>query len=484
MVAARRLATLALAGLLGLALGCRSSMSYYNEGVAELERRNYEAAIELFTEALDADPRSHLALVNRGYAYLETQRLHQALEDYDRAIRLLEDSNTPNPWFYNRRGEAYYMLGRYAEALADWRRAKDLEDRRAAKGIKVRVSADYLAMQQRREELMVDAERQVALAPPLATAIPTTPPVLEPASTPAAQPSPAPEIAAEVAREVPSPEQELALAEARLAHEAARLEAEARAAAAAAPPAPPAPTGAEIEAALAEARALHGAARAQAEARAAAAQPAPPPAGPSAEEVERALAEARLVHGAARAEAEARAAAAQPAPPPAGPSAEEVERALAEARLVHEAARAEAEARAALAAAPAAAVPAPGEAQPAAAAPRPRPIADLSGTWVRDDEYTFTLLDDGRRVVGEIVGTEDFSFYEVTLEWTSDRTLTGYAVLKENLSPCKFETSIAWSVDVVDEGTLAARTEEVGWDAECHETERTWGRHTFTRLPR
>ena len=79
---------------------------------------------------------------------------------------------------------------------------------------------------------------------------------------------------------------------------------------------------------------------------------------------------------------------------------------------------------------------------------------------------------------------EDFIFYEVTLEWASSTTLTGAAVLKENLSPCKFETSTAWSVEVAADGTLTARTEEVGWDRACKETDRSWGEHTFSAVGR
>ena len=140
------------------------------------------------------------------------------------------------------------------------------------------------------------------------------------------------------------------------------------------------------------------------------------------------------------------------------------------------AAAAKAEAAKAAAAAEASAA-----AQPDVATERSKRTANLTGVWQRDDDYTFRLVDDGYRVVGQILNTEDFSAYDITLEWKSATSLAGYTVLKENISPCKFETSTSWSVDVVADNRLQVLAEEVGWDANCRETDRTWGEHVLTK---
>ncbi len=423
-------AVLWFGGLFGSAslTGCGPSLSLYQEGVQALREKQYAEAIELFSEELEDNPESHLALVNRADAYFETQQLEQAVRDYTRAIELLERRNRPNPWFHNRRGLAYYQLGRYTEAVEDWTRAKALEAQRRAAGIKVRRSPAYLQVSARRDALLFDAERQAARTPAYAVAQPHTPAPIPPGATPQAPEAGQPEkpaaeegevVVAEqpaagtsepspTASETPAPqvaamgpEHDLAIEQARMAHEAAALEWEAQ------------------QQALLEVQR-----RAE-------------------EERQRQLALQR------RRERERRA----------RERAAQEEAAIAQARAEHQS-RAEALAREAM---------------------RIHPIANLSGTWIRDDDYTFSLLDDGRRVVGTITDTEDFVFYEITLEWTGDDTLTGFAVLKENLSPCHFETSTAWSLQVHKDGTLIGNIEEVGWNAECQENERTWGSYTFQR---
>jgi hypothetical protein len=399
---------------LGAATGCGSSLSLYQEGVNALNQRQYGEAIELFSEELEENPDSHLALVNRGDAFMQTSQLERAVQDYTVAIQLLDGRDSPNPWFFNRRGVALYNLGRYGEAVADWTRAKELEAERSNTGLKVRHSDIHVQMNERRELMLFDAERQSAVAGEVAVASPSTPAPLVPGPAPEETEAPdagtvtgdtgpmetAPE---ETTAEAPTPEETTA---AELTPDEAAAEEEARIAA-------------EAAALEAEARRLE-------------------------EEVERLEAEeARLQEAQGQ-----HAAASQEATPEQETTAE-------------------------------ATTPTPRESAPQAA--RIEPGTDLTGTWVRDDEYMFSLLDDGSRVIGSISATEDFMFYEVTLEWTSATTLTGYAVLKENLSPCKFETSTAWSIEVGEDGTLIASTEEVGWDGSCKETDRTWGGHTFSR---
>jgi hypothetical protein len=113
---------------------------------------------------------------------------------------------------------------------------------------------------------------------------------------------------------------------------------------------------------------------------------------------------------------------------------------------------------------------------------RPSRAAKLTGQWVRkSDGITFSLADDGFRVVGQATGTEDYVYYEVTLEWKDEKTLTGFGVLKENLDDCKFEASVKWTLDVVDGQHLKGMCEEVGWNDQCQEADRAWVDHVFEK---
>jgi len=59
--------------------GCKDSKSYrdyYNQGVARLEKGEYDAAISDLTKAIKMRPRSALAHFYRGRAYFRKDPLH------------------------------------------------------------------------------------------------------------------------------------------------------------------------------------------------------------------------------------------------------------------------------------------------------------------------------------------------------------------------------------------------------------------------
>ncbi len=49
---------------------------------------DYDAAISLYTEVIQADPKADLAYNGRGLAYREKGEMTKALADFDQAIRL------------------------------------------------------------------------------------------------------------------------------------------------------------------------------------------------------------------------------------------------------------------------------------------------------------------------------------------------------------------------------------------------------------
>ncbi|KST65578.1 tetratricopeptide repeat protein [Mastigocoleus testarum] len=73
------------------------SQEYYNQGLEKLKQKNYKAAIEQFTHALQENPYFADAYRYRGLAYYESGDIYQAISDYSECLKL-------NP----RNGEAYY----------------------------------------------------------------------------------------------------------------------------------------------------------------------------------------------------------------------------------------------------------------------------------------------------------------------------------------------------------------------------------------
>jgi tetratricopeptide (TPR) repeat protein len=85
-------------------------------GWEHLDRKEYDAAITDFDEAIRLNPNFATAYNNRGFAYARKGNLEQALTDYNEAIRL--DPNQAN--FYSNRGDAYRAKGEDRQAIADY----------------------------------------------------------------------------------------------------------------------------------------------------------------------------------------------------------------------------------------------------------------------------------------------------------------------------------------------------------------------------
>ncbi len=154
-------ALLCVAAALTVFTGCRSAISYYKDGLEQMKAKQYDEAVKSFSSAIERDPESDIAYLNRGDAFAQLNQHDKAVLDYNQAIAI----KAGNPWYYNRRGLAFYKLQRYQEALDDWKKAKDLEERRAAQGFVVRKADAFYEMQTQREDLLPQAEKQAAQMP-------------------------------------------------------------------------------------------------------------------------------------------------------------------------------------------------------------------------------------------------------------------------------------------------------------------------------
>lgn len=67
----------------------RTSAAYYrSEGETCLAQGEYDEAVTDFNEAIQLDPKSVTAYLDRGMAYEEEGKYQEAISDYDIAIRL------------------------------------------------------------------------------------------------------------------------------------------------------------------------------------------------------------------------------------------------------------------------------------------------------------------------------------------------------------------------------------------------------------
>ncbi|XP_048406954.1 uncharacterized protein zgc:123010 isoform X2 [Stegostoma tigrinum] len=82
------------------------------QGIDLVKQGYYAEAVELFTEAVEFNPKDHRYFGNRSYCYDRLQKYNLALEDAETSIRLAADW----PKGYFRKGRALVGIKRYSEA--------------------------------------------------------------------------------------------------------------------------------------------------------------------------------------------------------------------------------------------------------------------------------------------------------------------------------------------------------------------------------
>jgi len=196
-------ATLGLAALGVLLVGCSTTSPSMDLGSAYYRKGEYVAAAAAFGEAVAQNPRSDAAWNNRAAARLRLGDVNGAIADYNKAIELAPyDAEV----YYNR-GNARVTAGQYQEAIADYTRAIDLRPK-FSKAMFNRGTA-YARLGQR-DAAQSDWSRAVALEPDPATksamrrsaGLDPTPVVAVVPATEVAQPAVAP---APVAADPPVP---------------------------------------------------------------------------------------------------------------------------------------------------------------------------------------------------------------------------------------------------------------------------------------
>jgi lipoprotein NlpI len=103
------------------------AIAYNNRGNAYRDKQDYDSAIRDYSQAIRLDPSYVIAFNNRGNAYRYKQDFDSAIRDYSQAIRL-------NPKYaiaYNNRGYAYFEKKDYDRAIQDFSQAIRLDPKYA-----------------------------------------------------------------------------------------------------------------------------------------------------------------------------------------------------------------------------------------------------------------------------------------------------------------------------------------------------------------
>lgn len=86
---------------------------------------NLDEAQRLILKALELNPDAGHILDSLGWVYYQQGRYSEALEQLQKAERLMAEE--PDPVIYEHLGDTYEKLGRHEDALAAWRRALELD---------------------------------------------------------------------------------------------------------------------------------------------------------------------------------------------------------------------------------------------------------------------------------------------------------------------------------------------------------------------
>jgi len=99
-----------------------SALAYKHRGNSYFSQGEYEKAVADYGQTLLIYPDETSVYVNRGAAYYQLNDMRNALDDLSKAIAL-----NPNlPESYNFRGNVYYSMGNYNQAIADFNRALEI----------------------------------------------------------------------------------------------------------------------------------------------------------------------------------------------------------------------------------------------------------------------------------------------------------------------------------------------------------------------
>ena len=101
------------------------AQKYVLEGVKDLYKENFEAAVGHFNQAVEINPANRDVYIFRANAFYQLDEYELALNDYGNAIRIQGEKAE----LFYRRGLTFERMGMYEEALQDYDYALDVDPR-------------------------------------------------------------------------------------------------------------------------------------------------------------------------------------------------------------------------------------------------------------------------------------------------------------------------------------------------------------------
>ena len=101
----------------------KDAEEYYQIGLDNKQKENYQDAIENLTKALYLDPDHYSAYIERGEIYGKIGETQKAIEDYTQALKI-----NPEDYFgFFYRGNLFLVVGDFQSAISDYNSALEVD---------------------------------------------------------------------------------------------------------------------------------------------------------------------------------------------------------------------------------------------------------------------------------------------------------------------------------------------------------------------
>ena len=84
---------------------------------------DHRHAIDDYSSAIQLEPTASVLYAGRGVARMMARDAANAVEDFNQAIQRATDEYPPQRWYFDHRGDAYFQLGNWAQAISDYSQA-------------------------------------------------------------------------------------------------------------------------------------------------------------------------------------------------------------------------------------------------------------------------------------------------------------------------------------------------------------------------
>ncbi len=98
-----------------------SNEDFIEKSLEEIKRGNYEEAIKFATQAIEKNQNNDRAYFYRGLAFSSKKNFIAAIEDYSKAIELL-----PSSFYFLLRGEAFFKSNKKLDSLSDFNKVIEI----------------------------------------------------------------------------------------------------------------------------------------------------------------------------------------------------------------------------------------------------------------------------------------------------------------------------------------------------------------------